>query len=116
MNAWIQFACAAVLAVILANPLCVCSAESMPAPQKSCCEKTTGDSGIPIAPCDCEGSHHESLFLKPENASQGQGVFAIQSPTLSETTIFTLRPHQPARAASPGHGPLLRTWLAVYRL
>ena len=116
MNAWIQFACAAVLAVILANPLCVCSAESMPAPQKSCCEKTTGESGIPIAPCDCEGSYHESLFLKPENNSQGQTAFIVQSPTHSPATTVTHRPPQPARAASPGHGPPLRHWLAVYRL
>ena len=120
------------LGLILANPVCICRAESMPSAeaveatetQSSCCSKRaepSGDAPAPFvpAPCDCEISVNEGL-------AQAQDKFAI--PTVdaqafqANKSVLTIQPALTfalsiaAPPAAEFRGPPLRHLHSVYRL
>jgi hypothetical protein len=102
----------------LANPLCVCSAEqtAKPSPEISCCKPPTEDSGLPIAPCDCETAINEGLpmaneyFAKPQQPVQTLPVRLVLEHGLGTENLAPPVRHFDFRR------PPLRHVLSVYRL
>ena len=113
-----QISLAVMLVGILANPLCVCSAgqTAEPTQEKSCCKQPSEDTGLPIAPCDCETAINEGLpmakedFAKPQLFVQTLPVHLVLAHGLG---AFDLNP--PVRHFD-FNGPPLRHLLSVYRL
>lgn len=114
------------LALILANPVCVCRAESMPsaedAPdsQGSCCSKRTEPSGgasepyVPT-PCECEAGVDAGI-------AQVKVDFSIANATLQRNVrlevqpVFTFAPLASSLPAAEFRRPPLRHLHSVYRL
>ncbi len=109
---------AVVLVGILANPLCVCADEptTAPAQEKSCCKQSTEESGLPIAPCDCETGLTDGLLLVKEDFGKSQ-LFVQHLPAravvehgLGNASLSPPIPNFVFR------GPPMRHVLSVYRL
>ncbi len=114
------------LALILANPVCVCRAESMPsaegAPdsQGSCCSKRTepsGDDSEPFvpAPCECESGAGVGLVQVKVDLSIPNAV-VHRNASLDVQPVFTFAPLASSLPAAEFRRPPLRHLHSVYRL
>jgi hypothetical protein len=114
------------LAFILANPVCVCRAESMPvaeaAPdsQGSCCTKCTepsGDASEPFvpAPCECETGMGEGL-VQVKIGFSIPNIVVHHNASVELQPAFTFMPLASILRAAEFRGPPLRHLHSVYRL
>lgn len=110
------------LALSLANPVCICRAESMPVAdsQGSCCSKYTepsGDASDPFvpAPCECEPGVEKGLVQVKIDFSI-PNIVVHHNASVELQPAFTFMPLASILRAAEFRGPPLRHLHSVYRL
>lgn len=126
MNAWSHSVMAAMLVLVLANPLCACDAP-MPVTESpeptGCCSSSEGsgapepvpaDSSAP-GPCDCETAVHEGLLQAKRDVTKPVAfAMRVSAPIPFRVATPELRPTSFDRADF--QGPPLRHRYSIYRL
>ena len=115
VNAWGQGLSAVLLAIGLANPLCLCPAEQSAAP-RTCCGQDTANTGDPLAPSDCKTSIRKGLLLEKEDSTLP--TFTPSDGWVDCRAVPDLLPRQSAffRMYDNIHAPPLRHLYSVYHL
>tara|TARA_Y100000588_G_scaffold314346_1_gene341934 strand:- start:2748 stop:3101 length:354 start_codon:yes stop_codon:yes gene_type:complete len=117
VRGWWLTLSAVALALVMANPLCVCHGTSIDVavPGGGCCDSPGEGVPAPVSPCDCLPDPEEGLAEKPGDSTKSVGEMAKAHDSAQHGMIAAPRVFVPLRSAE-FHDPPLRHLFSVYRL
>lgn len=125
MTVWWHSLMAAIMMLVLANPLCACDAQKPVADSQesiSCCTiaetsetPEPADSSTP-SPCNCESAVHEGLFQAKQDLTTNPVAMTSQAATQTPYSLIPLEMRSFAFSRTSFLEPPLRHRFSVYRL